>query len=63
MFALIEELAGTPSLGFKIVDVDVGSVFDLFELDLMLLLLGLTSLLFLLEAEAPLVHDLADDGA
>ena len=63
MLALIEELARPPCLGVEIVDVDVGSVLDLFDLDMVLLLLGLARLLLLLEAEAPVVHDLADDGA
>ena len=63
VFALTEELAGPIRFGVEIVDVDVGPVLDLFEFDLVLLLLGLTRLLLLLEAEAPIVHDLADDGS
>ena len=63
VLALVEELARLPGLGFEIVNVDVGPVLDLFDLDLMLLLLRLARLLLLLEAEAPIIHDLADDGA
>ncbi len=49
-------------LGIEIVDVDVGAVLDLFDVDLGLLLFGLARFLFLLEAEPPVIHDLADDG-
>ena len=58
----VEELARSIRFGVEIMDVDVGSVLDLFDVDLVLLLLGLARLLLLLEAEAPVVHDLADDG-
>ena len=62
VLALLEELPGTPGFGFEIVDVDVGSELDLFDVDLMLLLLGFAGFLFLLVPEAPVVHDLTHNG-
>jgi hypothetical protein len=61
VLALVEELAGAARLGLEVVDVDVGPVLDLFEVNLVLLLLGLARLLLLLVAKAPVVHDLAHD--
>jgi hypothetical protein len=46
----------------EIVDVDVGSVFDLFDVNLVLLSLGFPGFFLLLVAETPVIHDLAHDG-
>jgi len=62
MLALGKKLPGMVRLGLEIMLVDIRSVLDLFDLDLLLISFGFSRFLFLLVAKAAIVHDLADDG-